>query len=134
VGEAGDFKCLKGSTSSPVLEEGGVFLLAPSRSLLPAFNFWTRAGMCRVPGRRRMGVGFKIGLGGTYPPALYDLSTSAPSVSAGLFFIERGALNSSSRGPQSSRFHEPEVLLRSLGLFLGLGPGSGLGAPMGGVE
>jgi hypothetical protein len=81
-----------------------------------------------------MGVGFKIGLGGTYPPALYDLSTSAPSVSAGLFFIERDALNSSSRGPQSSRFHEPEVLLRSLGLFLGLGPGSGLGAPMGGVE
>ena len=36
VGEAGDFKCLKGSTSSPVLEEGGVFLLAPSRSLSPS--------------------------------------------------------------------------------------------------
>jgi hypothetical protein len=38
----------------------------PPRSLLPAFNFWTRAGMSGT-GRRRMGVGFKIGLGGTYP-------------------------------------------------------------------
>jgi hypothetical protein len=50
---------------------------------LACFNFLTRAGMCRVPGRRRMGVGFKIGLGGTYPPALPE--HSAPLVLAGLF-------------------------------------------------
>jgi hypothetical protein len=67
VGEAGDFKCLKGSISSPVLERAGFFLLAPSRGLLPAFNFWTRAGMCRVPGRRRIGFGLIGCLAGPYP-------------------------------------------------------------------
>jgi len=36
---------------------------------LACLQFLGAAGMCRVPGRRRMGVGFKIGLGGTYPPA-----------------------------------------------------------------
>src|SRR6266498_5712948 len=40
--------------------------------LLPVFNFWTRAGMCRGPYRRRMGVGFKIGVGGytSFPPCI----------------------------------------------------------------
>jgi hypothetical protein len=57
----------QGSTSSPVLEEGGVFLLAPSRSLcLPSIG--TRAGMCRVPGRRigvwsNRAIGAPLGLG-----------------------------------------------------------------------
>src|SRR5437667_4589597 len=65
--------------------------------------------MCRVPGRRRMGVGFKIGVGGhTHPP--YHDETKA-SLRRGFFCTERGALNSSSRNPQSSRFQEPEVLL-----------------------
>jgi hypothetical protein len=70
---------------SPVLEEGGVFLLAPSRSLLPAFNFWTRAGMCRGPYRRRMGVDFKIGVGGHTSPRL---AYSSPA-SAGPFLVSK---------------------------------------------
>jgi hypothetical protein len=48
--EAGDFKCLMGSTSSPVLEEGGVFL------------FWPRLGVSCLPsifGRGRECVGYR---------------------------------------------------------------------------
>ena len=49
VGEAGDFKCLKGSISSPVLEKAGFF-------------FWPRVGVSCLPsifGRGRECVGYR---------------------------------------------------------------------------
>jgi hypothetical protein len=81
----------------------------------PALRAWVPTGTTAH------GVGFKIGLGGTIPTPPC-LSTQPRWFRRGFFCTEKGALNSSSRSPQSSRFQEPEVLLRSLGLFPGLGP------------
>jgi hypothetical protein len=69
VGEAGDFKCLWDPPQALSLKKAGFFFWARvGVSAFPQLG----SGMCRVPGRRRMGVGFKIGLGGdhTHPPYL----------------------------------------------------------------
>jgi hypothetical protein len=46
--------------------------------------------LCRLPGRRRMGVGFKIELGGDIPTRLHCDETQA-SLRRGFFCTEKGA-------------------------------------------